>query len=147
MEFYTAKVARHPALANPTVLLLTDRIDLDSQLYETFSASTLLPEQPQQALTRDKLRSQLHRPSGGILLFSRTKAEKEAGRRHPVLSARRNLVIVVDEAHRSHYDFIGWQRGVRRPRPRAEARTHRERAGVLRRGIEQRVSGTRDDER
>ncbi|WP_291412743.1 type I restriction endonuclease subunit R [Actinophytocola sp.] len=111
MEFYTAKVARHPALANPTVLMLTDRIDLDSQLYETFSASTLLPERPKQALTRAELRTELDRPSGGIIFstlqkFSLTKVEKEAGRRHPVLSPRRNLIVVVDEAHRSHYDFI-----------------------------------------
>jgi type I restriction enzyme, R subunit len=91
--------------------MLTDRIDLDSQLYETFSASTLLPERPMQALTRAELHTELDRPSGGIIFstlqkFSLTKVEKEAGRRHPVLSPRRNLIVVVDEAHRSHYDFI-----------------------------------------
>jgi type I restriction enzyme R subunit len=111
MEFYAAQVSRHPALANPTVLMLTDRIDLDSQLYETFSASRLLPETPNQALTRADLRTELDRPSGGIIFstlqkFSLTKAERDAGRRHPVLSQRRNLIVVVDEAHRSHYDFI-----------------------------------------
>ena len=111
MEFYTAKVARHPALANPTVLMLTDRIDLDSQLYETFSASKLLPETPNQALTRADLRSELDRPSGGIIFstpqkFSLTKVEKDACRRHPVLSPRRNLIVVLDEADSRHYDFI-----------------------------------------
>ncbi|MGH3622176.1 MAG: type I restriction endonuclease subunit R, partial [Sciscionella sp.] len=125
MEFYTAKVARHPALANPTVLLLTDRIDLDDQLYQTFSASRLLPESPVQALTRDELRAKLDRPSGGIIFstlqkFSLTKAERESGVRHPVLSERRNVIVVVDEAHRSHYDFIdGLARSLHDALPRA----------------------------
>ncbi|MGH3909079.1 MAG: type I restriction endonuclease subunit R [Pseudonocardiaceae bacterium] len=111
MEFYTTKVARHAALANPTVLVLTDRIDLDDQLYQTFSASRLLPERPIQALTRAELRAELDRPSGGIIFstlqkFGLSKLEKDAGRHHPLLTDRRNVIVIVDEAHRSHYDFI-----------------------------------------
>jgi type I restriction enzyme R subunit len=125
MEFYSAKVLRHPRLANPTVLVLTDRIDLDDQLYQTFSASPLLPEQPVQALTRDEVREELDRPSGGIIFstlqkFGLTRAEWERGLRHPALSDRRNVIVIVDEAHRSHYDFVdGFARHLRDALPYA----------------------------
>ncbi|GAB3702374.1 type I restriction endonuclease subunit R [Amycolatopsis oliviviridis] len=110
MEFYASKVLKHPALGNPTVLVLTDRLDLDDQLYRTFSASELLPEAPVQASTRDDLRETLDRPSGGIVFstlqkFGLPAEDVKRGIRHPVVSPRRNVIVIVDEAHRSHYDF------------------------------------------
>ncbi|MER6217312.1 type I restriction endonuclease subunit R [Streptomyces sp. NPDC001674] len=116
MLFYTGKIARSPELSNPTVVLLTDRIDLDSQLYATFASSHSLHRsiggKPEKAENSEQLRSLLTRRenSGGVIFttlqkFRITKAEKEAGARHPVISSRRDIVVVVDEAHRSHYDF------------------------------------------
>ncbi|WP_166846082.1 type I restriction endonuclease subunit R [Isoptericola sp. BMS4] len=115
MELYAAAVARRPELLNPTIVVITDRTDLDDQLYETFLRSQLLPEQPRQVTRRAELRDELaSRTTGGIYFttlqkFGLTKAEKDAGRRHPVLSERSNIVLVVDEAHRSHYgDLDGY---------------------------------------
>ncbi|MGW3606520.1 type I restriction endonuclease subunit R [Micromonospora sp. NPDC005161] len=111
MAYYTAKVMKEPALRNPTIVVLTDRIDLDSQLFLTFAASDLLPETPVQADTKEQLMRLLDRPSGGIIFttlqkFNRSKADKEANIDFPLLSKRRNVLVVVDEAHRSHYDFL-----------------------------------------
>ncbi len=126
MELYTNQVMTHPALANPTVLVLTDRTDLDDQLYDTFEVSELLPEKPRQVSTRDELRTELSsRTMGGILFttlqkFGRTKAEREAGRSHPLLSERRNIIVIADEAHRSHYDDLdGYARHLRDALPHA----------------------------
>jgi type I restriction enzyme R subunit len=120
MELYANQVLINPALGNPTIVVLTDRTDLDDQLFDTFLASELLPEQPAQAMTRDELRNELaHRRTGGIIFstlqkFGRTKAEREAGQRHPLLSDRRNIIVIVDEAHRSHYDSLdGYARHLR----------------------------------
>ncbi len=112
MELYTALVMRHPKLRNPTIVVVTDRTELDGQLYDGFSRSLLLPEKPRQIVRREELRNELSgRTSGGIYFttlqkFGRTKAEKDAGATHPVLSERSNIVVVVDEAHRSHYDHL-----------------------------------------
>ncbi len=112
MELYTAKVMRHPRLANPTVIVLTDRTELDSQLYDSFKISTLLPEQPQQVSSREQLREKLtDTRSGGIYFstlqkFGLSKEEREAGADHPLLSKRRNIIVIADEAHRSHYDNL-----------------------------------------
>ncbi|CRK51709.1 Type I site-specific deoxyribonuclease, HsdR family [Rhodococcus sp. RD6.2] len=126
MELYAAQVIRHPKLANPTIVVITDRNELDGQLYETFLRSQLLPEQPRQIRRREELRSELSgRTTGGIYFttlqkFGRTKEEKDSGASHPLLSNRRNVVVVVDEAHRSHYDNLdGYARHLRDALPHA----------------------------
>ncbi len=112
MELYANAVARHPKLFNPTIVVVTDRTELDGQLFETFKGSQLLASTPQRIARRAELRSELElRQSGGILFttlqkFGLTSEEKKAGRTHPVLSTRRNIVLIVDEAHRSHYDNL-----------------------------------------
>ncbi len=112
MELYAAQVAHHPALRNPTIVVVTDRTELDGQLYETFARSQLLREEPRQVRRRSELRNELAaRNTGGVYFttlqkFGLTAAEREAGEAHPVLSERRNIVLVVDEAHRSHYDDL-----------------------------------------
>lgn len=112
MELYTAKIMRHPRLANPTVIVITDRTELDSQLFDGFQISDLLPEQPVQVRTRDELRTQLaDRRSGGVYFttlqkFGLSRAERDSGATHPLLSDRRNIVVIADEAHRSHYDNL-----------------------------------------
>ncbi|MFF8999275.1 type I restriction endonuclease subunit R [Streptomyces achromogenes] len=126
MVLTTALVMRDLALLNPTVVVITDRTDLDDQLYSTFLESEILPEAPKQVLTRAELREELAaKRVGGILFttlqkFGRTKEEKEAGTDHPLLSDRRNIVVVVDEAHRSHYDSLdGYARHLRDALPHA----------------------------
>ncbi len=112
MEFYANLLARHPRMLNPTIVVVTDRTELDGQLFDSFAASRLFPEKPQQIHTRDALRQTLtERGTGGILFttlqkFGRTDAERGAGIGHPLLSDRRNIVVIVDEAHRSHYDDL-----------------------------------------
>lgn len=113
MLFYASKMMRHPAMSNPTTVLLTDRNDLDDQLYdEVFATARTLPETPVQATTREHLRSMLStKASGGIVFstvqkFGLTKADRDAGRPFPTLSDRSNIVVVADEAHRTQYDLI-----------------------------------------
>ena len=112
MELFTAKVMRHPRLANPTIIVITDRTELDNQLSDSFTSSTLLPEKPQKVVSRAALREELaQRRTGGIYFttlqkFGLTEDEKAAGQKHPLLSDRRNIIVIVDEAHRSHYDNI-----------------------------------------
>ncbi|MCT2006810.1 type I restriction endonuclease subunit R [Micrococcus lylae] len=112
MELYTAKVMRHERLGNPTVVVITDRTELDTQLFDGFQVSTLLPERPVQVGSREQLRDLLTQSnSGGIYFttlqkFGLTQAEKDAGADHPVLSERRNIIVIADEAHRSHYDAL-----------------------------------------
>ncbi len=126
MELYAGQVLRHPSLGNPTIVVLTDRTDLDDQLFSTFDTSELLPEQPVQMGNREELRSELaNRRMGGIYFttlqkFGRTKDERDAGLPHPRLSDRRNVIVVVDEAHRSHYDDLdGYARHLRDALPNA----------------------------
>lgn len=122
-----ALAARHPALKNPTIVVLTDRTDLDDQLFDTFLESQeLLRQEPVQVETRADLRAVVvNRNAGGIIFttlqkFGRTKEEKEAGRDHPMLSERRNILVIVDEAHRSHYDNLdGYARHLRDALPHA----------------------------
>lgn len=116
-----AMASRHPALKNPTIVVLTDRNDLDDQLFDTFlDSQMLLGQKPLQVESRAELRDELlNRNSGGIIFttlqkFGRTKEEHDAGRSHPLLSERRNILVIVDEAHRSHYDSLdGYARHVR----------------------------------
>ncbi|KIQ63151.1 DEAD/DEAH box helicase [Kitasatospora griseola] len=126
MVLTTTMVMKDPALLNPTVVVITDRTDLDDQLYSTFLESEILPEAPEQVLSRAQLREELAaKRVGGILFttlqkFGRTKEEKESGVDHPLLSDRRNIVVVVDEAHRSHYDNLdGYARHLRDALPHA----------------------------
>jgi type I restriction enzyme R subunit len=130
MEWYAGKVMRHPAMENPTIVVLTDRNDLDDQLFDdTFASSrpgAPLPERPVQAGSRDELKSLLaKRQSGGIIFstiqkFGLSKEEKDAGTSFPTLSERVNIVVMVDEAHRSNYDFIdGFARHLRDGLPNA----------------------------
>ena len=126
MELYANLVLRSTHLLNPTIVVITDRRELDGQLFRSFAASTLLPEQPIQITTRSQLRTELtQRSSGGILFttlqkFNRTPAERESGADHPLLSERHNIVVIVDEAHRSHYDDLdGYARFLRDALPHA----------------------------
>ncbi len=126
MELYTSLVSQHPRLRNPTVVVITDRNELDGQLFTTFQQSLLLPERPRQIRRRSELRAELSgRITGGIYFttlqkFGRNPLERDAGADHPLLSQRRNIIVVVDEAHRSHYDDLdGYARHLRDALPNA----------------------------
>jgi type I restriction enzyme R subunit len=122
MLLYAAKIARSPEMGNPTLVFITDRNDLDDQLYtEVFAPARILPEQPVQATSRAELRRLLDRASGGIVFTTIQKfMPDEKGEVHPVLSPRRNIVVVADEAHRSQYDFLdGFARHLRDALPNA----------------------------
>jgi len=107
MVFYAAKIMRDARMANPTLVFITDRNDLDDQLFaEVFAPARILPETPVQAETRTDLRSKLKRASGGIVFTTLQKfAPGEDGDANPVLTDRRNVVVIADEAHRSQYGF------------------------------------------
>ena len=130
MAYYAGKIMGHPGMENPTVVVLTDRNDLDDQLFdETFAPSkpgSPLPEAPVKADSRAHLKELLAgRESGGIIFttlqkFGLTREDREAGRAFPQLSDRFNIVVMVDEAHRSNYDLIdGFARNVRDALPEA----------------------------
>ena len=108
MAFYAGRIILHPAMANPTIVVLTDRNDLDDQLFRTFAhCQDLLRQAPVQAADRADLRQKLSVGSGGVVFTTIQKFfPDEKGDRHPVLSERRNIVVIADEAHRSQYDFI-----------------------------------------
>ncbi len=133
MAFYAGRVILHPAMENPTIVVITDRNDLDDQLFGTFAAcKELLRQPPVQAADRADLREKLKVASGGVVFttiqkfFPEEKGDlpvpngaRQAGR-HPVLSERRNIVVMADEAHRSQYDFIdGYARHMRDALPHA----------------------------
>ena len=108
MTCFAARVMQEPAMANPTIVVITDRNDLDGQLFGVFSlANDLLRETPVQATTRQELRRLLsQRPSGGIIFATIQKfMPGEDEDLFPVLSERRNIVVVADEAHRTQYGF------------------------------------------
>jgi type I restriction enzyme R subunit len=116
MVFYAGKVVLRPEMANPTLVVLTDRNDLDDQLFGTFAAcSDLLRQTPQQAESREHLRELLSVAAGGVVFTTIQKfLPGGPGERHPTLSDRRNIVFIADEAHRSQYDFIdGFARHMR----------------------------------
>jgi type I restriction enzyme R subunit len=126
MELYTHYVQRHPGLGNPTVIVVTDRTELDGQLYDAFKASELLPSEPRQITKRAELRAELSdRMTGGIYFttlqkFGLSHEEKKAGEAHPLLTDRSNIIVVVDEAHRSHYDDLnGYARHLQDALPNA----------------------------
>jgi type I restriction enzyme R subunit len=126
MAFYAGRVILHPAMANPTVVVLTDRNDLDDQLFATFArCRDLLRQPPVQAADRADLRAKLAVGSGGVVFTTIQKflpSTDAGGRvdRYPVLSERRNIIVIADEAHRSQYDFIdGFARHMRDALPNA----------------------------
>jgi len=101
MAFYGGKIIKHPAMENPTLVVITDRNDLDDQLFGTFSVnSDLLRQTPVQAESREHLKDLLRVASGGVVFTTLQKFEGG-----DALSDRRNIVVIADEAHRSHYGF------------------------------------------
>jgi type I restriction enzyme R subunit len=122
MAFYAGRIIQHPAMRNPTIVVLTDRNDLDDQLFGTFSrCQELLRQPPEQAESRADLRRRLSVEAGGVIFTTIQKFfPDERGDQHPVLSERRNIVVIADEAHRSQYDFIdGFARHMRDALPNA----------------------------
>ncbi len=122
MAFYTGAIIREPAMENPTVVVLTDRNDLDDQLFGTFSrCQDLLRQPPAQAESRADLRNKLSVNVAGVVFTTIQKFfPEEKGDTHPTLSERRNVVVIADEAHRSQYDFIdGYARHMRDALPNA----------------------------
>ncbi len=122
MAFYAGRIVREPAMRNPTIVVLTDRNDLDDQLFGTFSrCQDLLRQPPVQAESRADLREKLCVEAGGVVFTTIHKFfPEEKGDRHPALSDRRNIVVIADEAHRSQYDFIdGFARHMRDALPYA----------------------------
>lgn len=108
MVCFAAKLMQRPEMQNPTIVVVTDRNDLDGQLFQTFKgARGLLKETPQQAEDRDQLRALLAgRPSGGIIFSTVQKFSPGAvEERFPRLTERTNIVVLADEAHRSQYGF------------------------------------------
>ena len=122
MAFYAGAIVREQAMENPTVVVLTDRNDLDDQLFGTFSrCQDILRQTPTQAENRADLRRKLAVESGGVVFTTIQKFfPEERGDTHPTLSERRNIVVIADEAHRSQYDFIdGYARHMRDALPNA----------------------------
>jgi len=122
MAFYAGRIIRERAMGNPTLVILTDRNDLDDQLFATFSrCRDLLRQPPVQAESRAHLRELLSVTAGGVVFTTVHKfLPEEKGDRHPTLSDRHNIVVIADEAHRSQYDFIdGYARHMRDALPHA----------------------------
>jgi type I restriction enzyme, R subunit len=122
MAFYAGRVVLHPAMQNPTLIVLTDRNDLDEQLFGTFSrCKELLRQSPERARDRAHVRELLKVAAGGVVFTTIQKFLPETGSdAFPLLSTRENIVVIADEAHRSQYDFIdGFARHMRDALPNA----------------------------
>lgn len=121
MLFFAARAIREAAMQNPTLVVLTDRNDLDDQLFGQFQrCHDILGQTPVQAASRDKLRELLTVASGGVVFATIQKFLPEKGEKMPELSPRRNIVVIADEAHRSQYDLIdGLARHLRDALPNA----------------------------
>ena len=121
MLFYAARVILHPVMQNPTIVVLTDRNDLDDQLFGQFQrCHELLRQIPVQADSRERLRELLQVASGGVVFTTIQKFLPEKGEKMPALSERLNIVVIADEAHRSQYDLIdGLARHMRDALPEA----------------------------
>jgi type I restriction enzyme R subunit len=122
MAFYAGRLVVEPAMENPTLVILTDRNDLDDQLFGTFArCHELLRQKPVQAQDRNHLKKLLAVASGGVVFTTIQKFfPEDKGGKHPLLSDRRNIVVIADEAHRSQYDFIdGFARHMRDALPNA----------------------------
>ena len=106
MVFYAGKLITSPEMKNPTIVVITDRNDLDDQLFDTFASSVqLLRQEPVQAENREHLKELLKVASGGIVFTTIQKFLPESGDKFPRLSERRNIVVIADEAHRTQYGF------------------------------------------
>ena len=107
MAFYTGKLVLKQEMENPTIVVLTDRNDLDDQLFDTFSkCHEILRQKPVQATTREELQKLLKVASGGVIFTTIQKFFPDEGREeYPLLSKRSNIVVIADEAHRSQYGF------------------------------------------
>ncbi|NOT68947.1 MAG: type I restriction endonuclease subunit R [Methylophilaceae bacterium] len=104
MVFYTGKIVL--ALNNPTIVVITDRNDLDDQLFDTFAASSqLLRQEPKQVENREQLKELLKVASGGVIFTTIQKFQPEEGNVYETLSQRRNIIVIADEAHRTQYGF------------------------------------------
>jgi type I restriction enzyme R subunit len=104
MVFYSAKIIQK--LANPTIVVITDRNDLDDQLFDTFAASTqILRQEPVQAENREHLKKLLKVDAGGIVFSTIHKFWPDDGNIYETLSERDNIIVIVDEAHRTQYGF------------------------------------------
>lgn len=104
MVFYTGKIVL--ALHNPTIVVITDRNDLDDQLFDTFAAcKQLLRQEPKQVENRQQLKELLRVASGGVIFTTIQKFQPEEGNVYEELSDRRNIVVIADEAHRTQYGF------------------------------------------
>ncbi len=123
MTCFAARVMQEPAMQNPTIVVITDRNDLDGQLFGVFSlAQDLLREQPVQVETRQDLRAKLaNRPSGGIVFATIQKfMPGEDEDTFPVLSERSNIVVIADEAHRTQYGFEAKLKTIKRKAGQAD---------------------------
>jgi type I restriction enzyme, R subunit len=120
MAFYAGRLVLEPKLQNPTIVVITDRNDLDDQLFGTFSRCyELLRQAPEQAIDREDLRVRLS-VSTGHVVFTTIQKFMPAGGADAMLSDRRNIIVIADEAHRSQYDFIdGFARHMRDALPNA----------------------------
>jgi type I restriction enzyme R subunit len=106
MAFYAGQIIKHPSMENPTIVVITDRNDLDDQLFGTFSmCKDLLRQTPQQAESHEDLFKLLDRPSGGVIFTTIQKFSPQDGDQDGPLTGRRNVVVIADEAHRSQYGF------------------------------------------
>lgn len=121
MLFYAARIIQHPAMKNPTIVVLTDRNDLDDQLFGQFQrCHEILNQEPVQAASREQLRDLLRVASGGVIFTTIQKFMPEKTEKMAELSARQNIVVIADEAHRSQYDLIdGLARNLRDALPNA----------------------------
>ncbi len=125
MVFYVGRLVVHPVMANPTIVVLTDRIDLDDQLFGVFArCHELLRQNPVKADSREALRDLLNVASGGIVFTTIQKFLPPEDGHDAALSERRNIVVIADEAHRSQYSF---------------GATYNPESGVLNYGFAQRV--------
>ena len=108
MVFYSGQIITHPQMKNPTVVILTDRNDLDDQLFGTFGNCVgLLRQTPVQAKNREHIKELLKVSGGGVIFTTIQKFSPEEGNIYNTLSERTNIVVVADEAHRSQYGFKG----------------------------------------
>jgi len=107
MAFYAGQLVRHPGMENPTIVVITDRNDLDDQLFGTFAmCRDLIRQTPIQVDSREDLQTALNRASGGVIFTTIQKFSPVTGDgTYPMLSDRRNIVVIADEAHRSQYGF------------------------------------------
>jgi len=107
MVFFTAKIIKYPELENPTVLVLTDRNDLDNQIYkDNFCKAKDLIPYPKQAESIEDLKDKLNIPAGGIIFTTIQKFQTKNEERYPLLSERKNIIVIADEAHRSQYRIL-----------------------------------------